>query len=137
MRVQVGKKKAPERKLIDGERDDAAAAPVIKRWKREMFQSSPQPIFHLEQPIDIADQRGKIATQQGQRKTARQAVYQRKRAREGQREKRWYRQVKGGRRGNAGQFDERAKDDIAIVVIIDVAASIPGIKRRHIRTAQD
>src|SRR6266852_2834678 len=137
MRVQVGKEKAPEWKLIYGVRDDTAAAPVIKQRHRQVLQGDPQVIFQLEQAIEIADQRRKIAAQQSHRETARQAINQRERAREGQREERGDRQVKRCRRGNAGQFYERADEYITVVVIIDVAAGIPGIKRRHIRTAQN
>src|SRR5579885_3822313 len=137
MRVQVGKQKAPERKLVNRKRNHPAGAPVVKGGYWHACQKGSKLLFQLNQPIERPYYIREIASQKGSRKTPRQAINERKHTTESERKQRRYSQVKGDGRYNAGQLDKRADENIAKIVVVDVSSRKPGIKRRHVGTAQD
>src|SRR5579884_1171829 len=78
MRVQVGKQKAPERKLVNRKRNHPAGAPVVKGGYWHACQKGSKLLFQLNQPIEIPYDSREIASQKGSRKTPRQAINERK-----------------------------------------------------------
>src|SRR6266567_1650353 len=135
MWMQVGKKKAPKRKFIDGERDDTAALPVVKCRRLYMNQQGSKLLFELQHTIKVTDQRGKIAAQECQRETPGKTVHQRHHAGECQSKQRGNSKVECCGWNNAGQLDQCAKDDVSIVVV-NVSTGKPWIIRRHPATPQ-
>ena len=75
--MQIGKKKAPKRKFIDGERDDTAALPVVKCWRLHVSQQGGKLLLELYHAIKVTDQCSKISAQKRERKTPREAVDER------------------------------------------------------------
>src|SRR5579864_2989014 len=118
--MQVREEKAPERELVNGERNNTTAAPVIKHRQRQMRQRSLGLLFQLNKAVKVPDQRGKIASEQGRWQSPRETVYQGECVAKGQCEEGRDRQVKRRARSNACELDDRTDDNVAIIVVVDI-----------------
>ncbi len=94
-------------------------------------------IFELDQPVKVSDERSKISAQQCHREALRETINQCHYTRKGQSKQRGNSQVERDCRNDTRQLDERANDDVAVIIVVDVAASKPRIIGRHRGTAQD
>ena len=151
MGMQIGEEEAPVRKLVDRRRraigqhrpvplhagDHATGLPVVKRRGHQASVHRPPLANHLRQAIQVADEDQRHAAEQTCPPAPRQAGHQRERRRERDGEEQRNRQIEGRRRCDACQLDEHGDQVLAIVVVVDVAATEPGIDRRHSTTAQD
>ncbi len=93
--------------------------------------------FELFQPVEVADEGREVTGQQSQRETPRQIVDKRDGAAKGQSKQSRDCQVESGGGNDAGQFDQRTEDDVAVIVVIDITPGEPGVIGRHVGAAQN
>src|SRR5258708_36218239 len=105
--MHVREEKAPERELVDGKRNDAAALPVAKRGHGQMAQRKRDLLEELYYTIKIAEHGRQIATQQSNWQAADETINNGEGSSESQGEERWDGKIERGGGDNAGQLDQR------------------------------
>ena len=91
--------------------------------------------FELHKTVEIAEQNREIAAEKSDREATCKTVHQGHNPCESQSKEGGNGQIKGGCRDDRREFDQCSGNDIAIVVVVNVAAREPGIIGRHVRTA--
>ena len=88
--------------------------------------------LQLDQAIEVTNEGCEIATEQSHPNATCQVIKHSEDTSKGEGEERGNDQVKSSGRDNTGQLDNGTPDDIAIIIVIDIATGKPGVIGRHV-----
>src|SRR5262249_2792687 len=128
---------APEWELVDGEGDDAPAAPVVEDGDGEVTERRLPLVQELGEAVEVADHSESRAARQPRPPAAREAGHNGEGTAHRHAEEQRNRQVEGCRGSQGGELDKGGDEELAIIVVVDVAAGEERVVGRHIAAAQN